>query len=290
MSERASQEADASSLSPCPNKDSCTKTVCDRDRRRLLGALAAGGALSLAGCTGLFATPEVTDPETERERFDVEYTQQSQTLSVSESQTVLGAGLDEGLDLPYDCNAGFCGVCLAQANGDASQLVDMRMNDVDRLTESAVEAGYFLPCTSQPRNHFRMDTGVSPGDLDEFQEVEEEDEEDEEETEDDDEETDQPAHTVVYTNEQWSIQVPEDKDLLEAGLDLGLDLPYQCLVGTCGQCLARTDSDANEVVEMTENDYGPLDDDAIEDGYFLTCTGFARDDFDLESNVYGDLD
>ena len=269
----------------CENRDACDKSICDKDRRRLLGALAAGGSLSLAGCSALVSSPVTEEPP---EVFDVEYTAQSQTIEVNEGQTLLGAGEEAGMDLPYDCRAGFCGVCLSRANGDASELVNMVMNDVDMLNEAAVEAGYFLPCTSQPRDNLEMDTSVSAGDLREFQEEEEDDDEDDDE--DEEEVEGQTFHRATYVNEQWSIAVPEDQNLLEAGEDVGLDLPYQCRVGVCGQCLAQADGDASELVEMTENDYGPLDDAAIEDGYFLTCTGQPRNDLSLESGKYGDLD
>lgn len=270
--------------SPCPNRDSCEKSVCDRDRRRLLGAVAAASSIPLAGCTGLFASPDTERPD--EALFDIEYLQQEETIQVSERRTLLGAGEEQGMDLPYACRAGFCGVCLSQADDDAREVLNMAVNDFDPLTEEAVAAGYFLPCTSRPRDDFALDTEVSPGDLDEFQE-EEEDEEDEEA---DEEEAVGRLHTVTYLNEQWSIEVPEDQNLLEAGEDRGLELPYQCRVGTCGECLAKTDGDATELVEMTENDYDPLDDDAIEEGYFLTCTGYPRASFSLESGVFTDLE
>ena len=287
----------------CENRDSCSKAICDKDRRRILGALAAGGSLSLAGCTGLFASPQRTGgTTTSQRRFDVEYTQEGETLEVGESQTILGAGLDEGLDLSYDCKAGFCGSCLSKANGDANELVQMRINDVDLLTEEAVEDGYFLPCTSNPDTHLKVDSSASAADLLEYQEEEEDEGSDGEgegsdgegegsggEGEGDGEQGGQTFHQVTYTNEQWSIAVPEDKSLLEAGEDVGLELPFQCRVGRCGQCLARTDGDASEVVELEANNYGPLDDEAISNGYFLTCVGYARDDFELQSNQYGEI-
>ena len=269
----------------CENRDACDKAICDKDRRRLLGALAAGGSLSLAGCSALVSSPVSEEPP---EVYEVNYLRQGQTIDVNEGQTVLGAGEDAGMELPYDCRAGFCGVCLSRANGDASELVNMRMNDVDMLNEDAVEAGYFLPCTSNPQADFAVNTGVGTGDLMEYQE--EEDDEDEDEDENDEDAPRVAHHTVTYLNEQWSIEVPEDDNLLEAGEARGLDLPYQCRVGVCGQCLAQADGDASELVEMTENDYGPLDDDAIADGYLLTCTAQPRDSMDLESNKYGDLD
>lgn len=269
--------------SQCENRAACEKPICDRDRRRLLGALAAGGAASLAGCTGLFSAPE-TDPGDPVPEHSIEYLVQEATIDVKESQTLLGAAEDEGYEMDYDCRAGFCGVCLSQADGDATELVEMVVNDVDALTEEAVEAGYFLPCTSKPRDSFQLDSSVNPGDLQQFA-----DEDDEDDETDDDDEQVGTFHTATYLNEQWSIQVPEDKNLLVAGEEVGLDLPYSCRVGVCGQCLAQTDGDASEKVEMTDNDYGPLDDGAIQDGYFLTCTAQPRADLDIETEKFGEL-
>lgn len=281
----------------CGDDIPCERTICDTRRRKILGALAAGGSLALAGCTGVFAT-EAEQVETDAE-YDVNYVAQGRTLSVLESQTVLGAGLDAGLDLPYDCKAGFCGTCLSKANGDANELVDMVVNDFDPLTEEAVEEGYFLPCTSQPRNHFKMDTSASAADLLEFREDENDDGEEnggendvggENGGENDVGGEQQTFHTITYVNEQWNIQVPEDKSLLVAGEDVGLDLPFQCRQGFCGRCLAQIDGDANELAEMTVNDYDPLDEGAMSDGYTLTCTGYPRGEFELESGAYGELD
>lgn len=98
------------------------------------------------------------------------------------------------------------------------------------------------------------------------------------------------VYTATYSREQWNIQVPEDQNLLEAGEAVGLDLPFQCRVGRCGECLAQADGDASERVEMTVNEYDPLDEEAIEAGYFLTCTGQPRSDLTLESGKYGDLE
>ena len=275
----------------CENRASCDKRVCDKDRRRLLGALATGGALSLAGCTALFVSETEEPAETE---YDVRYAQQGKTIQVGESQTLLGAGEDAGMDLPFDCRAGFCGTCLARANGDATDLVDMVVNDYGPLNEAAVRAGYFLPCTSHPETHLEMDTSVGAADLQQFQEDDDDDDGDDGDNgdngDDDGQTGTQTFHTVTYVNEQWSIEVPEDQSLLVAGEERGLDLPFQCRVGRCGHCLAWTDADASELVEMTANNYDPLDEEAIQNGYFLTCTGQPRDDLSLESGRYGELE
>lgn len=133
--------------------------------------------------------------------------------------------------------------------------------------------------------------------------TEETDEEDDEVTEDNDEGTEdndeidepeddeinQETYDVEYVGQSETIQIPPDQNLLVAGEEKGWDLPYACRAGFCGQCLARADGDAHDLVEMTVNDYDPLDDDAIADGYLLTCTGHPRDDFALENGKYGEL-
>lgn len=104
-----------------------------------------------------------------------------------------------------------------------------------------------------------------------------------------DEEPDAVQHEIEYLTYEETIEVPETETLLEAGEDAGFDMPYQCRVGVCGQCLSQADGDANELVEMETNDYDPLDDEAITDGYFLSCTAEPRADFGFETDLYGEL-
>ncbi|QSG01258.1 Ferredoxin [Natranaeroarchaeum sulfidigenes] len=110
------------------------------------------------------------------------------------------------------------------------------------------------------------------------------DEEDdpEEETEDDPEEEAQ-VYEVEFLEFDETIEVDEDEALLYAGLDQGWDLQYACEVGTCGQCTARYDGDANEVISHDGNEF--LDEEQIEDGWLLTCVAFPEDDFAIETNV-----
>lgn len=108
----------------------------------------------------------------------------------------------------------------------------------------------------------------------------------EEDEPDEDEEAGEDADgfQIEFLNEDETIPVAEDEELLYAGLDQGWDLPYQCEVGVCGQCTAKVDGDGQELVEMTENQY--LDDDEIEEGYILTCTGQPRDEFSIETDEH----
>lgn len=274
---------DTGTHSDCDSITGCEGADCDTGRRRLLAAIATGGSLALAGCTGVFGSPEPGHIRGSEDSYTISFQREGTELEIGGNQTVLRAGEDAGIDLPSDCRAGFCGVCLARADRDASDVVEMSINDYDPLNEAAVEAGYFLPCTSQPRGDFTVTTGVDSGELDEFQ------------PDDDNDDNDDPGdvgrrHAIRYINEGWIIPVGEQQDLLRAAEGVGLDsLPYQCREGRCGACLSRIDGDANELVEHWANRYGPLDEDAMADGYVLTCTAQPRGTFELETNRAGDL-
>lgn len=62
-----------------------------------------------------------------------------------------------------------------------------------------------------------------------------------------------------------------EKNILDAGLDEGIDLPYACKGGVCCSCRAKL---LEGEVEMEVN-YG-LEDDEILDGYILTCQSHPR--------------
>ena len=268
----------------CDDETPCEQTLCETKRRRLLGALAAGGSVSLAGCTGILSSPEASEIRGKEDRYNLNFLREGEQIEVRGSETILRGAEDKGLEIPYACRAGFCGVCLSEAQSeDATAVVDMSRNTFEPLNQEAVEAGYVLPCTSQPRADIDIRTEVAQGELDEFQD-------DDDDDDDDNDEPNGARHLITYTNEQWRISVGEDENLLEAGEDVGLDLPYACRVGSCGQCLSKTDDgDARDLVEHETIDYGPLDEDALEEGYLLTCTAHPRADFAFESNRAGEL-
>ena len=95
-------------------------------------------------------------------------------------------------------------------------------------------------------------------------------------------------YEVEFLEFETVLEIDQDPDqtLLYDGLDQGWDLPYACEEGTCGQCTARYDGDANEVIRHEGNEY--LDDEQVEDGWFLPCVAYAEDDFAMETNVHPD--
>lgn len=95
-------------------------------------------------------------------------------------------------------------------------------------------------------------------------------------------------YEVEFLEFDTVLEIDQDPDqtLLYDGLDQGWDLPYACEEGTCGQCTARYDGDANEVIRHEGNEY--LDDEQVEDGWFLPCVAYAEDDFAMQTNVHPD--
>jgi ferredoxin len=95
-------------------------------------------------------------------------------------------------------------------------------------------------------------------------------------------ESDAPSYTVVFLDRdgRTEVEISEDEKLLYPALDAGVDIPYACEVGRCGQCTGKYDGDANEVVTHEGNRF--LDEDRIAEGWLLTCVAYPRADFELE--------
>lgn len=100
------------------------------------------------------------------------------------------------------------------------------------------------------------------------------------ETPDDPDDAESYEVQFVENGEETAVTVSEAEELLYAGLDAGVDIPYACEVGSCGDCTVRHDGDATDVVIHEGNDY--LSDEQIEDGWVLTCVAYPRDDSRLE--------
>ncbi|MCU4717418.1 2Fe-2S iron-sulfur cluster-binding protein [Halapricum hydrolyticum] len=98
------------------------------------------------------------------------------------------------------------------------------------------------------------------------------------------------AFDVEFLKEETTLSIGSDTAVLDAALDADLDIPYQCQIGVCGQCTSKitNDGDPTELVEHDGNQY--LSDAQIEAGYMLTCVGYPRSDFSLETGVKDEAD
>ena len=76
--------------------------------------------------------------------------------------------------------------------------------------------------------------------------------------------------TVLYDGETHVFEVEPHQTILEAALDLDIDLPYSCQAGMCTACLGKC---LEGQVKMDEDE--GLTDKEISEGYVLTCVSRA---------------
>ena len=86
-------------------------------------------------------------------------------------------------------------------------------------------------------------------------------------------------YSVEFVDEGRTIDVAEDKPILEAAEEAGMDLPYQCRMGVCGVCSAlrveEGETDQVEAMFLSGSE---------KEEYVLTCVAKPRSDLKLRSN------
>jgi len=76
-------------------------------------------------------------------------------------------------------------------------------------------------------------------------------------------------YIIILKSEKLTVQLESYKTVLQAILDVGLDAPFTCLVGSCQACKAKLEYGE---VEMKLN-HG-LSQDEVDAGYILTCQSY----------------
>lgn len=74
------------------------------------------------------------------------------------------------------------------------------------------------------------------------------------------------------------IQVPDDKTILTAAQEAGLDLPFSCSAGVCTTCAALITEGTVE-----QSDGMGVSPDLQAEGYALLCVAYPRSDISLET-------
>jgi ring-1,2-phenylacetyl-CoA epoxidase subunit PaaE len=78
--------------------------------------------------------------------------------------------------------------------------------------------------------------------------------------------------TIEIMGQEHKLKV-QGKSILQAGLEVGLEMPFSCQAGLCTACMGKC---TEGKVEMEFSD--GLTADQIAEGYVLTCVGHAKSD------------
>jgi ferredoxin len=83
---------------------------------------------------------------------------------------------------------------------------------------------------------------------------------------------------VLHQGATHTIEIPDDKPILDSLQDAGLELPFSCSAGVCTTCAAL-------VTEGTVNqeDGMGVSPELQEDGYALLCVALPTSDLKLET-------
>ena len=85
---------------------------------------------------------------------EINHQGKTQTIQVEETQSILEAATNAGIDLPFSCSAGVCTTCAAQIlSGEVEQSEGMGVSP-----ELQAE-GYALLCVAYPRSNIKLESG-----------------------------------------------------------------------------------------------------------------------------------
>lgn len=83
-------------------------------------------------------------------RYAVTFVKSGTTVEVGEDEGVLGAGLQAGVALAFDCRKGRCKSCMVRVDGMIDQ------SEAWLISNQELAEGYALICVGKPRSDLRV--------------------------------------------------------------------------------------------------------------------------------------
>jgi ferredoxin len=89
---------------------------------------------------------------------------------------------------------------------------------------------------------------------------------------------------LYHQGETYTIEVPEDKQILRAAFAAGIDLPTSCNAGVCTTCAGKVL--AGEVAQRDGMGVSP---ELQAQGYVLLCVAYPRSDLKIATEKEDEL-
>lgn len=84
-------------------------------------------------------------------------------------------------------------------------------------------------------------------------------------------------YKVTFTESNVTTECSDDKTILEAATEAGLDLPFACQSGVCSTCMMKVQG------EVEQEEAVALSDEELEEGNVLICVAKPKSDLTVEA-------